>query len=140
MAGTVHWIGDTVDPANRTVPVILTVPNPEQRLALGSFARIEFPQRKRAVAVPEQAVVDDGTTRRVYVARDQNRFEPLEVEVGVKQDGWWQVVSGLQEGDRVIAKGAGLLGSLRQEPAPAEVDGSPPAESRQTSALTPDGH
>ena len=129
ITGAVRWIGDSVDPANRTVPVILTVPNPDRRVALGSFARIEFPQRKRAVAVPEQAVVDDGTTRRVYVARDQNRFEALAVELGVKRDGWWQVLSGLQEGDRVIAKGAGLLGSLRQEEAPV-------TEPRQTSLLS----
>ena len=115
LAGTVRWIGDTVNPADRTVPVIVAVPNPNQRLALGSFARVEFPQRRQAVAVPVEAVLDDGTTRQVYVAREDNRFVSLEVEVGVKQDGWWHVLSGIEEGDRVIAKGAGLLGSLRLE-------------------------
>ncbi len=124
LAGTVRWIGDTVDPADRTVPVIVAVPNPNQRLALGSFARVEFPQRRRAVAVPEQAVLDDGATQQVYVAREENRFVPLQIEVGVKQDGWWQVVSGIAEGDRVIAKGAGLLGSLRQEQAGASAPDS----------------
>ena len=117
--GTLRWIGDTVNPADRTVPVIVTVPNAgpnnAQRLALGSFARVEFPQRRQAVAVPVEAVLDDGTTRQVYVARGEDRFLPLEIEVGVKQDGWWQVISGVEEGDRVIAKGAGLLGSLRRE-------------------------
>ena len=119
IAGTVRWIGDTVNPADRTVPVIVSVPNRNDRLALGSFARVEFPQRRQAVAVPDQAVLDDGTTRQVYVAREENRFLPLEIEVGVKQDGWWQIVSGIQEGDRVIAQGAGLLGSLRLEEATA---------------------
>src|SRR3990172_4657843 len=33
--GTIRWIGDTADPVNRTVPVILNVPNPDRRLALG---------------------------------------------------------------------------------------------------------
>jgi len=145
LAGTVRWIGDTVEPANRTVPVIVTVPNPDPErpidavpLALGSFARVEFPQRRRAVAVPEQAVLDDGTTRRVYVAREGNRFLPLEVEVGVKQDGWWQVVAGLEEGDRVIAKGAGLLGSLRPEQFPGSMAFAPSPEPRPASALTAD--
>ena len=145
LAGTVRWIGDAVEPANRTVPVIVTVPNPDPErpidavpLALGSFARVEFPQRRRAVAVPEQAVLDDGTTRRVYVAREGNRFLPLEVEVGVKQDGWWQVVAGLEEGDRVIAKGAGLLGSLRPEPLPGSMAFAPSPEPRPASALTAD--
>ncbi|MBI1956755.1 MAG: hypothetical protein HYS38_10205, partial [Acidobacteria bacterium] len=66
-------------------------------------------------AVPEQAVVDEGKRQYVYVARDTEKFEPLQIEVGVKQEGWWQVLSGLAEGDQVIAKGAGLLGSFRQE-------------------------
>jgi len=113
LRGTVRWIGDTLDATDRTVPVIISVPNPDRRLALGGFARVEFPQRRQAVAVPEQAVLDDGTTRKVYVARDENRFAALEVELGVKQHGWWQVLSGIQDGDRVITKGAGLLGALR---------------------------
>jgi cobalt-zinc-cadmium efflux system membrane fusion protein len=137
-AGTVRWIGDTVEPSSRTVPVIITVPNSEQPLALGSYARVEFPQRRRAVAVPEQAVLDDGTTRRVYLAREENRFVLLDVELGVKQDGWWQVIAGLAEGDRVIAKGAGLLGSLRQEQPSESVSPAPSPEPRQASTLTPD--
>jgi RND family efflux transporter MFP subunit len=115
LRGTVRWIGDSVDPSDRTVPVIVSVPNPDRRLALGSFVRVEFPQRRQAIAVPEQAILDDGSTRRIYVAREEDRFAPLEVEVGIKQDGWWQVVSGIEEGDRVITRGAGLLGALRPD-------------------------
>jgi cobalt-zinc-cadmium efflux system membrane fusion protein len=113
LRGTLRWIGDTVNPSDRTVPVIVSVPNKDMRLPLGSFARVEFPQRRQAVAVPVEAVLDDGKTRQVYVARGEDRFLPLKIEAGVQQNGWWQVVSGVQEGDRVIAQGAGLLGSLR---------------------------
>jgi hypothetical protein len=74
----------------------------------------------------------------VYVAREENRFVLLDVELGVKQDGWWQVIAGLAEGDRVIAKGAGLLGSLRQEQPSESVSPAPSPEPRQASTLTPD--
>ena len=115
LKGAVHWIGDTVDAVNRTVPVIVDVSNADQQLTLGGFVRIEIPQsRQKAVAVPEEAVVDDGATKRIYVAMGGEKFQPLQVEVGVKKDGWWQVVSGLQEGDQVIAKGAALLGAIGQ--------------------------
>ena len=115
LRGTVRYIDDTVDPVNRTLSVILDIPNPQQRLLLGSFVRMEFQQqRQEAIAVPEQAVVDDGTTKRIYLAVGPERFLPLEVEVGIRQNGQWQVLSGLEEGDRVIGKGAALLGSLRQ--------------------------
>src|ERR1019366_1617101 len=116
LKGTIHWIGDTADAANRTVPVLVDVPNPGQQLALGGFVRIEFLRyRQKAIAVPEEAVVDDGSTKRIYVAVGGEKFQPTQVEVGVRQDGWWQVLSGVQEGDRVIGQGAALLGSIRQE-------------------------
>ena len=115
LPGAVRYIDDAVDAAGRTLRVLVEVANPQQQLALGSFARVEFSRRQRGIAVPEQAVVDEGKRQYVYVARDSEKFEPLQIEVGAKQDGWWQVLSGLQEGDQVIAKGAGLLGSFRQE-------------------------
>jgi RND family efflux transporter MFP subunit len=119
--GTIAWIGDTVDAVNRTVPVLADVANPDQQLALGGFVRMEFPRyRQKAIAVPEEAVVDDGATKRIYVAMGGEKFQPMQVQVGVLQNGWWQVLSGVQEGDRVIARGAALMGSVRQEAPEAE--------------------
>jgi len=131
LKGTIQWIGDTVDAVKRTVPVIVDVPNNSQQLALGGFVRLQFEQsRRKAVAVPESAVVDDGTSKRIYLAEGREKFQPLEVEVGIRRDGWWQVVSGLQEGDQVIARGAGLLGSIRQQ--------SPEGERGSLTAVTSD--
>ncbi|MBI4478925.1 MAG: efflux RND transporter periplasmic adaptor subunit [Acidobacteria bacterium] len=118
LAGKVRWIGDTIDPVNRTVPVLVDISNEGQFFALGSFARLEFEQPRQVLAVPEQAVVDEGTSRWVYVAREQGTFAPVQVELGLKQGGWWQVTSGLMVGDQVIAKGAALLGSM---PRPQEI-------------------
>ncbi len=140
MRGTIRYLDDTVDLVDRTLTVLVDVPNPAGTLVLGAFARVEFPhpQRGLSVGVPEQAVVDDGATKWVYLAREKERFEPTPIAVGVKKGGWWQVLSGLQEGDLVIAKGAGLFGSLRSEEAPAVVSSPPPPESHlhQTSELT----
>jgi len=128
LTGKIRWIGDTIDPVNRTAPVLVDVSNEGRVFALGSFARLQFEQAQKVLAVPEHAVVDEGTSRWVYVAREQGTFAPVQVELGIKQDGWWQVTSGLVEGDQVIAKGAALLGSLPKPPP------MPPE------ALSPDGH
>lgn len=110
--GRIRWIGDTIDPANRTAPVLVDVANEGHVFAIGSFARLEFEQPRKVLAVPEEAVVDEGTSRWVYVAREEGVFAPVKVEMGFKQGGWWQVTSGLVAGDQVIAKGAALLGSM----------------------------
>ena len=127
IGGTIHWIGDTLDPASRTVPVIIAVANENKAFALGSFARLEFQRPQRVLAVPEQAVVDIGTEQWVYVAREEGTFAPVEVEVGLKENGWWQVVSGLEEGDRVIEKGAAVLGSMPKTESPSNVSALVPA-------------
>ncbi|HEY7680410.1 MAG TPA: efflux RND transporter periplasmic adaptor subunit [Terriglobia bacterium] len=133
--GAIHWIGDTLDPVNRTVPVIVDLPNEGRTFALGSFARMEFQQQQRVLAVPEQAVVDVGTARWVYVAREGETFAVAEVEMGLRQNGWWQVLSGLEEGDRVIAKGAALLGSMSGSMRRPEI----PPESAAVSTSYPAG-
>lgn len=112
IVGHIRWIGDTIDAVNRTVPVLIDVSNEGRVFALGSFAHLEFEQPHKVLAVPAEAVVDEGTSRWVYVARQEGKFEPVKVQMGFKQGGWWQVRSGLVEGDRVIAKGAALLGSM----------------------------
>jgi len=112
IVGRVRWIGDTLNAVDRTVPVLVDVANEGHIFALGSFARLEFEQPRSVLAVPEEAVVDEGTSRWVYVARQEGTFAPVKVEMGFKQGGWWQVSSGLLAGDQVIAKGAALLGSM----------------------------
>ena len=134
VSGRVRWIGDTIDPVNRTAPVLVDVGNEGRVLALGSFARLQFEQPQMVLAVPEEAVVDEGTARWVYVSRQEGTFAPVRVELGIKQGGWWQVTAGLVEGDQVIAKGAALLGSMPHPEADMMVRGpaaSLPAASTQ---------
>jgi RND family efflux transporter MFP subunit len=136
LPGTVRYIDDRLNPVNRTLSVLLEVPNSRQQLFLGGFVRMEFEQRRRqAITVPEQAVVDDGMIQRIYVAMGEETFLPLDVEMGIRQEGWWQVVSGLQEGDRVIGKGAALLGSLRQSEQEASSTDHSPATQTSSSLL-----
>ncbi len=127
LQGKIHWISDTLNPVDRTVPVLVDVANEGEIFALGSFARLEFMKSQRGLLVPEDAVVDTGLLRWVYVAGQDGTFTPRPVEVGGKQDGWWQVLSGLEEGDRVVSQGAGLLGALprREEPVAQSAPSAP---------------
>ena len=127
LQGSIRWIGDTMDPATRTVPVLADIPNPNRELAIGGFVQVEFStHRQKAVAVPEQAVIDDGSSKRIYVSVGGEKFQPVDVEVGVRKDGWWQVLSGVDLGDSVVTKGVALLGAMR-----------PPATVQQSEFLAP---
>jgi Cu(I)/Ag(I) efflux system membrane fusion protein len=61
------------------------------------------------LAVPEPAVVYSGPRRIVFVDLDAEKLRPQRVEVGVKAEGYFEVLSGLAEGDRVVTSGNFLL-------------------------------
>lgn len=101
-------VGSVVDPLTRTVPVIFEFPNPEGRLKPGMFARatIFTGATQQGVAVPEEALLDDGGRPTVYVMDGGESFFKRRVQLGVRSDGWVQLLSGVAEGERVVSTGA----------------------------------
>jgi membrane fusion protein, copper/silver efflux system len=65
--------------------------------------------RQQFLVVPEQAVIDTGAKKVVYIERKAGEFEGIEVELGPRQDDFYPVLKGLAQGDRVVAAGGFLL-------------------------------
>jgi cobalt-zinc-cadmium efflux system membrane fusion protein len=61
----------------------------------------------RSLAVPANAVVREGDgTMTVWMTSDGRRFMRRTVKVGLKQDGWDQILDGLQGDETVVTDGA----------------------------------
>ena len=54
------------------------------------------------VAVPDDAVIDTGTRQVVILDRGEGRFEPREVKIGLRGEGFTEIRDGIAEGDRVV--------------------------------------
>ncbi|RPJ45324.1 MAG: efflux RND transporter periplasmic adaptor subunit [Candidatus Latescibacterota bacterium] len=110
--GEVIFVSPTVDPATRTLIARLAVPNRDLLLKPGMFgdARLFYELGER-LTVPETAVMFSGT--RAYAFRDEEggRLAPVEIEVGTRADGRYEVVTGLFEGDRVVTSANFLIDS-----------------------------
>jgi RND family efflux transporter MFP subunit len=106
--GRVVTIGRLVDPKTRTVPVIFELPNPDQRLRIGSFATvwIETGTPRRALAIPETAIVDDAGRKVAYVQIEGESFERRVLGLGTRSGGWVEVKAGLAAGEHVVIGGA----------------------------------
>ena len=63
------------------------------------------------LSVPVDAVVDSGLEKRVFLQTAENHFEPRMVETGWQIGDRVQIVSGLHEGDVVVASGTFLVDS-----------------------------
>jgi Cu(I)/Ag(I) efflux system membrane fusion protein len=52
--------------------------------------------------VPDSAVIDSGTRQVVILDKGDGRFEPREVTLGVRGEGFVEIRKGVTEGDRVV--------------------------------------
>jgi Cu(I)/Ag(I) efflux system membrane fusion protein len=111
-SGKVSFVAPAFDPETRTLRIRLEVPNPEFLLKLEMYAdaRLTFPLGEK-LAAPETAVMHTG--ERIYSFRDSGdgKLVPVEVTVGARSDGYYEIRSGLAEGDRVVTSANFLVDS-----------------------------
>ena len=87
------------------------MPNPDGRLKTDMFANVELAAPitgAPVVAVPDSALLDSGTRQAVLIDRGEGRFEPREVKVGAKADGFYEIMRGVSAGEQVVV-GANFL-------------------------------
>jgi cobalt-zinc-cadmium efflux system membrane fusion protein len=110
--GRISTIGSMVDPTTRRVLVRSEVQNPRDELRSGMFATfvIRTGAPVRSVAVPLDGVVREGDgTMTVWVTADRRRFTKRTVKVGLQQNGYRQIIEGVQPGELVATEGALFL-------------------------------
>jgi Cu(I)/Ag(I) efflux system membrane fusion protein len=108
-AGRVTYIFPTVEEKTRTVKIRIEFENPDGDLKPGMFADVVLHGESRmAMIVPDDAVLDSGLRKIVFVSQGQGRLAPREVVTGDRAGGVTEILSGLAEGDS-IAAGANFL-------------------------------
>jgi RND family efflux transporter MFP subunit len=113
-AGRIMFVHPHVDPMTRTARARIAVNNWDMTLKPGMFAtaRVEAELKPEALLAPREAVIDTGQRKVVFVALDDGRFEPRDVNVGSgSDDGFVEVIEGLDAGERVVTSGQFLLDS-----------------------------
>jgi RND family efflux transporter MFP subunit len=120
--GRVSYIDPQVSAETRTARVRVEVPNPRQELRLGMYAEIEVAAtgNRQAVMVPRSAVQNVGERQVVYVANPSKpgTFTEREVHVGDASGEQVEVLSGVQPGDQVVAKGSFFVRAERERLGP----------------------
>ena len=61
------------------------------------------------LAVPESAVMDTGSRQAVFVDKGEGRFEPREVKLGHRGDGYVEVRQGIVDGEPVVVSANFLI-------------------------------
>lgn len=110
--GRVTTLGLNIDPTSHRQLVRSVIDDPQHKLRAGMLARfaIETEPPKVSVSVPSEAIVREGDgTMTVWVTTDGRKFNRRTVTIGLEQDGWRQILSGLTAGETVASTGAIFL-------------------------------
>lgn len=112
--GSVNELLPNLETSTRTLKARITLDNPEHLLKPGMYLNVALAQQTAAppaLAVPEEALITTGSRSRVLLADGNGHFTPVDVTTGQSQNGWVEILSGLQEGQEVVTSGQFLIDS-----------------------------
>jgi Cu(I)/Ag(I) efflux system membrane fusion protein len=108
--GKVTVIYPQLNKETRTIPVRIELPNPDLALLPDMYGDVDISTgNATTLTVPSSAVIDSGNRQVVLVDLGNGRYEPREVKLGRRGDGYSEVMSGVVEGDRVVSNGNFLI-------------------------------
>ncbi len=117
--GRISTLGATVDAATHRLMVRSVIHDPKHELRPGMIATftIMTGEPSSSIAVPVDGVVREGDgTMTVWLTTDHHRFVQRTVKLGLQQDGWDQIVEGLQPGELVVTEGGVFLSNMLEAP------------------------
>jgi RND family efflux transporter MFP subunit len=110
--GKVSFLSPSLDPETRTLKIRIEIPNPELLLKTEMYAdaRLSYELGER-VAVPEAAIMRTGERNYAFRDTDDGTLVPVVVKIGVRSEGYFEVLEGLKPGDRVVTSANFLVDS-----------------------------
>ena len=109
ITGKIVSVDSIVDPTSRTVRVVGSIQKgPKGLISETTFSGVIVVQLKDRVAIPESSVLHTGTGDLVYLVQDENQLKAQPVKLGLKAEGFYEVLSGLEPG-AFISSGPNFL-------------------------------
>jgi RND family efflux transporter MFP subunit len=110
--GKVRLIYPTIDAVSHTFTTEIVVDNSRMRIRPGMFARVSLNfGTAEHVVVPDVAIIRQTgvNDRYVYVLNANNTVSYIKVELGKRMGSTYEILSGLNDGDKVVVAGASRL-------------------------------
>ncbi len=103
-AGTISVVYPQVNRETRTARVRIELVNPDLALLPDMYvdAQVNTGQPEPVLAIPDSAVLDTGTRQAVLIDKGQGRFEPRDVKLGHRGEGYVEVRQGVSNGEQVV--------------------------------------
>jgi RND family efflux transporter MFP subunit len=104
--GVITKISPVMDLSTRSAPIEITVDNPDNRLRSGMFARVDIilKEKKGILAILQEAVMGREPDAYVFIV-ENNKAKLKKVSLGIRQGPYYEIISGIKNGDLVVIMG-----------------------------------
>jgi len=110
--GKAVYIYPSLNPETRTAKVRFEFSNAKGKLKPEMYANVEIKVRLgQKLVVPDGAIIDTGVRQLAILDKGNGYFEPREVKLGSKVESYYEVISGLKAGERVVTSANFLIDS-----------------------------
>ncbi|KAF0188675.1 MAG: cobalt-zinc-cadmium resistance protein [Desulfobulbaceae bacterium] len=112
--GTIAYLYPYLESETRTIKARIELANPGLELKPSMYANVSIGTGavEASLAIPMTALLNSGKGQTVFVSLGEGRFAPRSVKSGVRDDdGFIQILSGLNEGEEVVVSAQFMLDS-----------------------------
>ena len=104
--GKIDSVSSRINAETRSLLTRIKINNENFELIPGSLLEVTVNFNVRnSLGVPDTSIILEGDKAYVYRVSDENIANKKEVEIGIRDGGYIEVVSGLDEGDIIVAEG-----------------------------------
>lgn len=112
LKGKVSYIYPYLESEIRTVKIRIEANNENFALKPNMYVNVQIKvDQGKKLAVVDSAVIDTGERQLVVLAKGDGHFKPVEVKLGSKIEGFYEVLAGVKEGDEVVTNANFLIDS-----------------------------
>jgi len=104
--GKIYAVSSRINAETRSLLTRVIIQNENSELIPGSLLEINVNYNERnSLGIPDTSMMVEGSKYFVYKVSEDNIANKTEIEIGIRNNGFIEIVSGLDEGEIIVAEG-----------------------------------
>ena len=104
--GKIYAVSSRINAETRSLLTRVIIQNENSELIPGSLLEINVNYNERnSLGIPDTSMMVEGSKYFVYKVSEDNIANKTEIEIGIRNNGFIEIISGLDEGEIVVAEG-----------------------------------
>jgi membrane fusion protein (multidrug efflux system) len=109
--GKIETVASRIDAQTRSILARAKINNENLEILPGSLLEIELLYLEESnLGIPDTALLMEGNKTFVYKIIENNMTKKIEIKTGIRDQGNLEVISGLFQGDKIVAEGLSKVG------------------------------